>query len=64
MQDGVAARGVDEQLIELAKKYQGSVCTVDYNLNKVAQVEGVAVLNINELAKISALYICQERGRR
>lgn len=51
MQDGKAERGVDEQLIELAKKYQGSVCTVDYNLNKVAQVEGVAVLNINELAK-------------
>lgn len=51
MQDGKAERGVDEQLIELAKKYQGSICTVDYNLNKVAQVEGVAVLNINELAK-------------
>ena len=51
MQDGVAERGVDEQLIELAKKYHGSVCTVDYNLNKVAQVEGVQVLNINELAK-------------
>ena len=51
MQDGVAARGVDEQLIELAKKYQGSICTVDYNLNKVARVEGIIVLNINELAK-------------
>lgn len=51
MQDGIAERGVDEQLIELAKKYHGSICTVDYNLNKVAQVEGVAVLNINELAK-------------
>lgn len=51
MQDGKAPRGVDEQLIELAKKYQGSICTVDYNLNKVAQVEGVTVLNINELAK-------------
>lgn len=51
MQDGKALRGVDEQLIELAKKYQGSICTVDYNLNKVAQVEGVTVLNINELAK-------------
>lgn len=51
MQDGAAKRGVDEQLIELAKKYQGSICTVDYNLNKVARVEGVVVLNINELAK-------------
>lgn len=63
MQDGVAARGVDEQLIELAKKYQGSVCTVDYNLNKVAQVEGVAVLNINELAKsLRATYMPGERA--
>lgn len=51
MQDGKAPRGVDEQLIELAKKYGGSICTIDYNLNKVAQVEGVVVLNINELAK-------------
>lgn len=51
MQDGIAEHGVDEQLIVLAKKYSGSVCTVDYNLNKVAQVEGVTVLNINELAK-------------
>lgn len=51
MQDGRAEHGVDEQLIELAKKYHGSICTVDYNLNKVAQVESVQVLNINELAK-------------
>lgn len=64
MQDGVAARGVDEQLIELAKKYQGSVCTVDYNLNKVAQVEGVAVLNINELAKnIRSVHMPGERTK-
>ena len=51
MQDGKAAHGVDEQLIDLARKYHGSICTVDYNLNKVAQVEGISVLNINELAK-------------
>lgn len=62
MQDGAAARGVDEQLIELAKKYQGSICTIDYNLNKVAQVEGVAVLNINELAKnIRSVHMPGER---
>lgn len=64
MQDGEAARGVDEQLIELAKKYHGSVCTVDYNLNKVAQVEGVAVLNINELAKnIRSVHMPGERTK-
>lgn len=62
MQDGTAARGVDEQLIDLAKKYQGSICTVDYNLNKVAKVEGVAVLNINELAKnIRAIHMPGEQ---
>ena len=62
MQDGIAQNGVDEQLIILAKKTQGSVCTVDYNLNKVAQVEGVSVLNINELAKsLRASYLPGER---
>jgi uncharacterized protein YacL len=50
--DGVKAEeGVDERLLTLAKKYHGSICTIDYNLNKVAQVEGVKVLNVNDLAK-------------
>jgi uncharacterized protein YacL len=51
LQDGTAEQGVDERLISLAKKYKGSLCTIDFNLNKVATVEGVTVLNINELAK-------------
>lgn len=51
LQDGVAKRGVDERLLELAKKHGGMLCTIDYNLNKVAQVEGIRVLNVNELAK-------------
>lgn len=43
--------GVDERLINLARKHKGSaICTVDYNLNKVAQVEQVAVLNVNDLS--------------
>ena len=43
--------GVDDQLIKLAKVDAGSaVCTLDYNLNKVATVEGIDVLNINDLA--------------
>jgi len=51
MQDGALGEGgVDTRLLELAKKHNGSVCTIDYNLNKVAQVEGVFILNINELA--------------
>ncbi len=38
------------KLIELAKLYEGKIITNDFNLNKVAQLQGVAVLNINELA--------------
>ncbi|NTW62405.1 hypothetical protein HGB25_03300 [Candidatus Saccharibacteria bacterium] len=45
-----ADEGVDERLLKLAKKYNGSICTIDYNLNKVAQVEKIKVLNVNDLA--------------
>ena len=48
----VGAGGVDERLLELAKKYDASICTTDYNLNKVAKVSEITVLNINELAQI------------
>lgn len=47
----VAKEGVDERLLKLAKQYGGAICTIDYNLNKVAQVESITVLNINELAQ-------------
>ena len=43
-------REVDMKLIELAKIYDCKVVTNDFNLNKVAQLHGVEVLNINELA--------------
>jgi uncharacterized protein YacL len=43
-------REVDLKLIELAKRMSGKIVTNDFNLNKVAQLRGVAVLNINELA--------------
>jgi len=43
-------REVDEKLIELAKKFDAKIITNDFNLNKVAQIHGVNVLNINELA--------------
>ncbi|MGD8374267.1 MAG: hypothetical protein PVI21_05445 [Candidatus Woesebacteria bacterium] len=42
---------VDDKLIALAKQYGGMLYTTDYNLNKVAQIEGVVVLNVNELAQ-------------
>ena len=43
-------REVDLKLIELARATQGKIVTNDFNLNKVAQLRGVSVLNINELA--------------
>ncbi len=42
--------GVDEMLVDLAKQLEGKVVTNDYNLNKVAQLRGVSVININDLA--------------
>jgi uncharacterized protein YacL len=42
-------RDVDMKLIELAKVYDCKIVTNDFNLNKVAQLHGVEVLNINEL---------------
>ena len=43
-------REVDLKLIELARSLSGKIVTNDFNLNKVAQLRGVSVLNINELA--------------
>ncbi|NLC69360.1 MAG: TRAM domain-containing protein [Clostridiaceae bacterium] len=41
---------VDTELLNIAKRLNASVLTIDYNLSKVASVQGVNVLNINELA--------------
>lgn len=62
-QDGSKAEeGVDERLLKLAKKHGGAICTIDYNLNKVAVVEGIAVCNVNELAKnLRMAYLPGER---
>lgn len=52
LQDGSRAReGVDDRLLSLAKQYGALIMTLDYNLNKVAAVEGTEVLNLNELAQ-------------
>lgn len=63
--DGVKAEeGVDNRLLSLAKKHGGALCTIDYNLNKVAVVEGLEVLNVNELAKsLRMAYLPGERAR-
>ena len=49
-EDFPQVREVDMKLIELAKVYDCKIVTNDFNLNKVAQLHGVEVLNINELA--------------
>src|SRR5580700_11935764 len=38
---------VDMKLIELARRYDGTIVTNDYNLNKVATLQGIEVLNVN-----------------
>jgi uncharacterized protein YacL len=48
--DFPAVREVDLKLIELGKQLDAVIVTNDFNLNKVAQLRGVQVLNINELA--------------
>lgn len=44
------AKGVDQKLLLFAKICNGKLATTDYNLTKVAQVRGVDVININDLA--------------
>jgi len=41
---------VDSKLVRLAKALEGTIVTNDFNLNKVAELQGVTVLNVNELA--------------
>ncbi len=41
---------VDAKLIALARQYNAKILTTDFNLNKVAKIEGIRVLNINDLA--------------
>jgi uncharacterized protein YacL len=48
--DYPSVKEVDSKLIELAKEVRGKIITNDSNLNKVAELQGIDVLNINELA--------------
>ncbi|OYX42301.1 hypothetical protein B7Y94_03785 [Candidatus Saccharibacteria bacterium 32-49-12] len=49
--DGESApEGVDNRLLKLAKQLGASLFTIDYNLNKVARVEDIKVINVNDLA--------------
>ena len=49
-QDPLDAKQVDDKLISLGMELNAAVVTNDYNLNRVARLQGVTVLNINELA--------------
>jgi uncharacterized protein YacL len=46
----LADQAVDTKLVKLAQEMKGTLITTDFNLNKVASLQGVKVLNINELA--------------
>lgn len=46
----ITAKTTDEKLVKLAKKIGADLYTTDFNLNQVASIEGVRVLNVNELA--------------
>lgn len=48
--DVEGAKGVDDKLVILARQINAPVLTNDYNLNRVAEIQGVKILNINELA--------------
>lgn len=43
-------KGVDAKLISLAKEMGGGIMTNDYNLNKVAKLDSIPILNLNDLA--------------
>lgn len=61
-QDEAKGMTVDQRLVELAKKLGGCVVTNDFNLNKVASVQGVDVINLNDLANsLKPRYLPGER---
>ena len=56
--DVPGVREVDDKLVILAKQLNAAVITNDYNLNHVASLQGVSVLNINELANaVKAVFL-------
>jgi uncharacterized protein YacL len=56
--DVEGVREVDDKLVILAKQLHCPILTNDYNLNRVAELQGVTVLNINELANaVKAVYL-------
>jgi len=51
-------REVDDKLVVLARQLHAPIATNDYNLNRVAELQGVRVLNVNELANaVKAVFL-------
>ncbi len=50
-EDAKDIQEVDAKIVKLAKQKEAVILTTDYNLNKVAKIQGVKVLNINELSE-------------
>jgi uncharacterized protein YacL len=60
--DVEGVREVDDKLVILAKQLHSQILTNDYNLNRVAELQGVQVLNINELANaVKTVFLPGER---
>lgn len=56
--DVEGVRDVDDKLVVLARQLRCPILTNDYNLNRVAELQGVAVLNVNELANaVKSVYL-------
>jgi uncharacterized protein YacL len=56
--DVEGTNAVDDKLIILARQMRAPVLTNDFNLNRVAEIQGVTILNINELANaVKAVYL-------
>lgn len=50
LDESVEGRGADQKLLKLARKLEASILSNDYNLQKIAEVQGLQVLNVNQLA--------------
>ena len=62
--DAPQAKEVDEKLVVLAREHHLGIMTNDYNLNRVAALQGLTVLNLNELANaMKAVYLPGEKMR-
>jgi uncharacterized protein YacL len=56
--DASEVRDVDSKLVSLARHLRCPIMTNDYNLNRVAEIQGVTVLNINDLANaVKAIFL-------